>query len=488
MQFESQSMVWQSTDEVPVAIARQLPSEVDVLIIGAGPHGLAMASRLLLGEEALQDCICLPKPRMPKEVKAHLDTARKVRNCTLAIIDDNGTWMGRWKNQFEALGIEYLRSNDGMHPDAYAHTSLAVWAASHQRQDFLRLENLPSNFQGNFQAPSNQLMLDFCAHIVKSGCLEDHLWQAHVESLEPCGSAVNVKVNGCSAKTKITAKHVVVARGPTWNRQWPSFHKTLDPAALAEVQHSWELFDNPARMNEIRGHGVIVGGGLTSAHLCAQLAKNGTIDLLIRRDRRVKQYDLDLPWMSTTDRRQLREKFEQASPEERAATNKAVRDGGSITPELNAVLSKLEAEGLVKVHEFTQIVSAVWNGSWTLTLDNGETMSADYLICATGTHVDVSADPLLSNLQNIHPLDMVAGLPVLSEHLQWGELPIHLMGNTAALELGPDAVNMSGAMRGAFRIWPKLIHKRSRKKRQSCINVVDPPKSELSDACRLSLE
>merc|ERR1719247_2239361 len=108
----------------------------------------------------------------------------------------------------------------------------------------------------------------------------------------------------------------------------------------------------------MKGHGVIVGGGLTSAHLCAQLARNGKIDLLIRRDRRVKQYDLDLSWMaSTKDRRQLREKFELASVEERAATNKAVRDGGSITPELNAVLRKLEAEGLLKVHEFTEIVS-----------------------------------------------------------------------------------------------------------------------------------
>lgn len=445
--------------------ARELPEEVEVLIIGAGPHGLAMASRLLLGKEALQDCICLPKPREPKEVKAHLDTVRKTRDCTFAVFDANGTWMTRWKNQFEALGIEYLRSNDGMHPDAFAHTSLSVWAASNQRNDFLRLDHLPCNYQGNFQAPSTQLMLDFCAHIVKVGCLEDHLWHANVVSLEPCQAGVNVTVNASNVEKKIRAKHVVVARGPTWNRQWPSFYKTLDSAALAEVQHAWDLFDDPERMKRIRGHGVIVGGGLTSAHLCAQLARNGTIDLLVRRDRRVKQYDLDLSWMASgRDRRQLRQKFEQASVEERAATNKAVRDGGSITPELNSVLSKLEAEGLVKVREFTEIVLASWNGSWTLTLGNGEVITSDYLICATGTHVDISTDPLLSHLQDIHPLRTVDGLPVLSESLQWGDLPIHLMGNAAAIELGPDAVNMSGAMRGAFRIWPSLMPKRSRKK------------------------
>jgi cation diffusion facilitator CzcD-associated flavoprotein CzcO len=219
-------------------------------------------------------------------------------------------------------------------------------------------------------------------------------------------------------------------------------------------------------MKKFSGHGVIVGGGLTSAHLCSQLAPKGNIDLLIRRDRRVKQYDLDLSWMKTSPdgRRQLRQKFEQASLEERVATNKSVRDGGSITPELNATLSKLEADSLLKVHEFTEIVSAAWNGCWSLTLNTNEVITADYLICATGTSVDISADPLLGSLQTIHPLRVVGGLPVLSEQLQWGELPIHLMGNLAALELGPDAVNMSGALRGAYRIWPAVTRNSSKKK------------------------
>jgi len=219
-------------------------------------------------------------------------------------------------------------------------------------------------------------------------------------------------------------------------------------------------------MKKIQGRGVIVGGGLTSAHLCAQLAESGSIDLLIRRKRSMKQYDLDLSWMNTSEgnRRQLRHNFEQASVEERAAVNKAVRDGGSITPELSLVISELEKKGLVKVHEFTEIVSASWHGCWSLILNSEEVVTADYLICATGTHVDISEDPLLSTLQDAHPLRIVAGLPVLSEHLQWGELPIHVMGNTAALELGPDAVNMTGAMRGAFRIWPVLTRKQSNKK------------------------
>lgn len=443
--------------------ARQLPKTVEVLIVGAGPHGLAMASRMLLGEKALQDCT--NTYREVKDVKEHLSTTRKASSRTFAVIDAGGAWMQRWKHQFEALGIEYLRSNDGMHPDAFASSTLSVWATTNQRLDFLTLGSLPGGFHGHFKAPSNTLMLDFCSQLVNLGSLEDNLWQAHAESLEPCQSGVKVNVSTAIGEESILAKHVVLARGPTWCRQWPSFHKALDAVARAQVLHAWDLFDDPERIKRISGHVVIVGGGLKSAHLSVQLAATGRVDLLIRRDRRVKQYDLDLAWMVTTPdgRRQLRQKFEQASVEERMATNRSVRDGGSISPELNSMLSKLEAESLVEVHEFTEIVSAALDNRWALTLNTGEVITADYLICATGSHIDISADPLLANLQAAHPLRLAGGLPVLSERLQWGELPVHLMGNLAALELGPDAVNMSGALRGAFRIWSALGRKCSKK-------------------------
>jgi len=443
--------------------AHQLPNAVDVLIVGAGPHGLAMASRMLLGERALQDCT--NTYRDSKDVKEHLSTTRKASCQTFAVVDANGGWMQRWKHQFEALGIEHLRSHDGMHPDAFASSTLAVWATMNQRFDFHTLGSFPGGFHGNFRAPSNALMLDFCSQLVDLGCLEDHLWQAHAQSLEPCQSGVKVTVSTTTGEKSVLAKHVVLARGPTWCRQWPSFHKALDAVARAQVQHAWDLFDDPERIKRISGRGVIVGGGLTSAHLCVQLATKGKIDLLIRRDRRVKQYDLDLAWMKTTpdSRRRLRQKFEQASTEERLETNRSVRDGGSITPELNSMLSKLEAESLIKVHEFTEIAAAVLDDCWTVTLNTGEVITADYLICATGTRIDISTDPLLSNLQTIHPLRLVDGLPVLSERLQWGELPVHLMGNLASLELGPDAVNMSGALRGAYRIWSALKRKCSKK-------------------------
>eukprot|EP00438_Fugacium_kawagutii_P028018 Skav236489 [mRNA] locus=scaffold1440:252119:253423:+ [translate_table: standard] len=397
--------------------------------------------------------------KRPKDVRNHLKKVRKWKLDRLAVVDENGKWMERWRNQFKALGINYLRSHEMMHPDAFDHSTLSVWAHANKRNDFLQLEDLPKtkSYHGPFVLPSSQMMLDFCKSLVKLGRLDDHLWHAQAESMRPCAGGMLVTVRTSQGSEEIHAKRVVVARGPTWRRQWPSFYNHLEPAAVSHIFHAWDLFDDPTKMDALRargGKGIIVGGGLTSAHLCAQLAPRGHVNLLIRRNRRVKQYDLGLDWMGTK-RWDCRREFEQSAVEKRLAIAKESRDGGSISPELDAVLTELEGgsgSGSLQIHEWTEVVSASFDASWTVVLNTDEVLEADYLICATGASMDVASDPLLGGLQEVHPLPLHGGLPVLTESLQWGSLPVHLMGNLAALELGPDAVNLAGATRGAFRI------------------------------------
>lgn len=295
-------------------------------------------------------------------------------------------------------------------------------------------------------------MLDFCKHLVRFGHLEDVLWHGHAEAMCQDGSGMKVAIKKTDGSIhEVSAKHVVVARGPTWRRQWPEFYHGLETAAMKEIRHAWDLFDNPDQISGLRGTGVIVGGGLTSAHLCAQLAPRGHIHLLIRRDLRIKQYDLELKWMGT-GRRQNRREYEGTPLEQRATINKAVRDGGSITPELFSTMARLQQQGLLQIHEFTEVVTASFDDCWSVVLTDDEVLSADYLICASGTSVDIFTDPLLADLQKTHPVEVCGGLPVLTESLQWGTAPVYVMGNIAALELGPDAVNMNGATRGALRI------------------------------------
>mmetsp|Transcript_68500 Transcript_68500/g.164508 ORF Transcript_68500/g.164508 Transcript_68500/m.164508 type:complete len:470 (+) Transcript_68500:59-1468(+) len=438
------------------------PDAVDVLVVGAGPHGLAMASRLLLGPAAMQDVIAPEEAyeRSPSEVRAHLKKVRKMEPHQLAVVDSSGAWMKRWQNQFEALGIEFLRSHEMMHPDAFDHSTLGVWADDNRRQDYLVLEKMQRSkqYHGPFRLPSNRMMLDFCRRLVKCGCLDDHLWHGQVESMCRCQEGMSVTIRSLAQNEEIrhvTAKRVVLARGPTWRRQWPEWYHNLEAAAMAEVRHAWDLFDSPEQVLALRGRGVIVGGGLTSAHLCSQLAPRGHVDLLVRRDLRIKQYDLELSWMGT-GRWDHRREYEATPVEQRPAINKAVRDGGSITPELHKKMVKLQEDGALRVHEFTEVAAAIYDedGGWTITLsdEDEEPLCADYLICASGTSVDILGDPLLAGLHAAHPLPLVAGLPVLTKSLQWGDVPVYLMGNVAAIELGPDAVNMNGASRGSLRI------------------------------------
>ena len=453
------------TPRLPEMKKPPLPEAVDVLIVGAGPHALAMASRLTLGNEAMADVIPPQESyvRRPKDVRSHLKKVRRSKIDRFMVVDESGKWMERWRNQFKALEISHLRSHEMMHPDAFDHSTLSVWAAANKRQsrfdDFLLLEKLPksSAYHGPFVLPSSQLMLDFCRSLVKLGRLDDHLWHARAESMRPSAGGMAVTIRTPTGLKEIHAKRVVVARGPSWRRQWPSFYKNLDATAVSQIFHAWDLFDQPDKMKSLKGKGLIVGGGLTSAHLCAQLAQRGQVDLIIRRDRRVKQYDLSLYWMGA-GRRDLRREYEQSTLEKKMEIHKNQRDGGSITPELNSVIEDLEAKGNVRVHEWAEVETASFDpsGSWTVALSSNEVLEADYLICATGALVDVASDPLLGSLQELHPLKLHGGLPVLTECLQWGNLPVHLMGNLAALELGPDAVNMAGATRGALRICKAL--------------------------------
>lgn len=409
----------------------------------------------MLGQEAMQDVIAPQESyiRKPKDVREHLKKKRQLQPNQLAVIDSDGAWMRRWENQFRALGIEFLRSNEMMHPDAFDHSTLPVWAAMNKRTDFLFLDNVPKDsvYHGPYSIPSTKMMNDFCKNIVRNGRLDQVLWHGQVESMCPCDSGMTVTVATAGEIHQVVARHVIVARGPTWRRQWPAFYQSLEAAALAEIRHAWDLFDDPDRLRALKGTGVIVGGGLTSAHLCAQLAPRGHVHLLIRRELRLKQYDLELSWMGT-GRRKNRREFEQAELEQRLAMNREVRDGGSITPELHSTMSKLQAQGLLNVIECTEVVTASFDDGWTVVLSDDEVLSADYLVCATGTRVDILTDPLLADLQRTHPVELFGGLPVLTRSLQWGDAPVYVMGNLAALELGPDAVNMNGASRGAFRI------------------------------------
>ena len=95
-----------------------------LVIIGAGPHGLTLATHLL---------------------QKRKDTQRQFQ-----VIDPSGGWMTQWQQRFQAQEIPYLRSPAVHHPDP-----LAV-----QLRNFA--ESRANELHDPYGRPGTKLFHDFC--------------------------------------------------------------------------------------------------------------------------------------------------------------------------------------------------------------------------------------------------------------------------------------------------------------------------------------
>ncbi|TVQ52568.1 MAG: FAD-dependent oxidoreductase, partial [Spirulina sp. DLM2.Bin59] len=127
------------------------PPVLDVAIIGAGPHGLTLATHLLK-----------KKPQW---------------RSRLAIFDPQGQWLTQWRHQFRALDIPYLRSPAVHHPDPdpYALRRFAT-GRSHE-------------LHPPYDRPGRELFNQFCEDVVARWQLEAAITPAAITALEPVGKS-----------------------------------------------------------------------------------------------------------------------------------------------------------------------------------------------------------------------------------------------------------------------------------------------------------
>jgi len=127
----------------PEAEADAAPIVHDVLIVGAGPCGLAVAARLcehtpsaIFTDEEHQRYHWIKKHTTQTTIKNKKTgqikpPTRFCRNYSTLVLDGSGNdWMARWNQLFDTFEISHLRSPMFFHPDpqdrdgllAYAHT------------------------------------------------------------------------------------------------------------------------------------------------------------------------------------------------------------------------------------------------------------------------------------------------------------------------------------------------------------------------------
>ncbi|GAA5997241.1 uncharacterized protein JCM10292_000121 [Rhodotorula paludigena] len=227
---------------------------------------------------------------------------------------------------------------------------------------------------------------------------------------------------------------------------------------------------------------VVIGGGLTSAQIVDSLIASGvtTVTLLSRSHLKVKHFDFDLPWVAKYANVEKMAFYREDDLSERFDMIRRARNGGSMNPQFYHLTQKHAKSGRLDLRTLTHVEHAAWDGErkkWRfevvttpdrkkvkgdVDLGAAEPVHAvledvDFLVCSTGSELDLAKVDFVRPLMQSHPVELVHGLPALTQDLQWRkDVPFFVMGAYSMLELGPDALNLSGTRIGAERVAHRL--------------------------------
>ncbi|XP_029944420.1 uncharacterized protein LOC115386295 [Salarias fasciatus] len=222
---------------------------------------------------------------------------------------------------------------------------------------------------------------------------------------------------------------------------------------------------------------MVVGGGLTSAHVVSIAIQQGAsrVTWVMRKHLQLKQFDVgDVESLvgryshvehgiKMDGQAYLRQFYNERSLHRRLAMIRQARKGGAVTPEAYMHLQPFIVNGQVEVKTYCQVSEASWcykNQAWHLCLSTGECWSGDMIWLATGCKLDVKQDPLLSEVMQQFPIQVIDGWPCISESLQWAEgCRLYLMGQYTALQIGPHAVNLAGGQAASMRIAKDIMRR-----------------------------
>eukprot|EP01122_Echinamoeba_exundans_P010362 TRINITY_DN3867_c0_g1_i1.p1 TRINITY_DN3867_c0_g1~~TRINITY_DN3867_c0_g1_i1.p1 ORF type:complete len:555 (-),score=119.42 TRINITY_DN3867_c0_g1_i1:79-1713(-) len=188
----------------------QEPRIRDFVAVGAGPHSLAVVSRLLETKSRFYTDHDLTTKR-----KYYQEVDEETKPLDVVVVDPAGSWLARWHSAFDQMKIKFLRSPVTAHPDPFEDTSLLSFASSQKREsELLPIDNLFFR-TGNetktsksrqtehrsrkakqkesfnqvdekfFRRPSTPLFRQFCDELIERYNLKDIVYKASVTKLEP---------------------------------------------------------------------------------------------------------------------------------------------------------------------------------------------------------------------------------------------------------------------------------------------------------------
>ncbi|KAI4251860.1 MAG: hypothetical protein LQ352_004607 [Teloschistes flavicans] len=462
-------------------------------------------------------------------------TIGRGEELNIKVLDSSGSkWLCSWKNNFAALGISHLRSPMFFHPCprdrdgllAFAHETgrcsdcveisncVGKSMSKHRRKKKLAqghsvgssakaVLEIDERDRKDYFTPTSDIFHDYCDSVLRRYSLENTVQQAQVASID-FGLSVEfgLHIDG-SPETKIFkvmaldgvskyAKIVVLAIGPGGS---PVIPRHLSAAEEEGACHSTQLPKRTFLSRTVRDKilarkptaVVIVGGGLTAAQIADKCIRDGVrrVLMIMRGDVKLKPFDIDLDWMTKYKNVHKAAFWSADSDEGKASWDRRLeiilkaRNGGSIPPRFFKKLQTHVASGALSIHTHMTIKDQLWNAQHkTWRIDTSPSIpdlpgTVDYIYYATGVQPDVKNLPFLSPLREKAPIDIIGGMPRLTNDLAWADdVPLFVAGRLAGLRIGPDCGNLEGARVGAERIsW--AVNERLERQRRSYAEGVD---------------
>ncbi|HVK25745.1 MAG TPA: FAD/NAD(P)-binding protein [Actinokineospora sp.] len=366
-----------------------LPTRANVVIVGAGPAGLAVAGALW-----------------------HLG----VRDVVL--VDRDGRPCHRFFDRIDRLGQRVLRSPYEHHPgvEGYRDCELLDFARlhwsrlTHDERGEIRMAQ-----SGHRSVVPVDVFDAYCRHIAAVHQVTERTWQATVTQVHPIRGGLVVGTD----RGAIDARFVVLCQGEE-RRQAPA---------------GWQggHWDEPVPASARSV--VVVGAGLSSAHIIADaLASGRKVHWVVREtEERYQCADVNASFF----RPEGRAKFDAGSWADRLTLMSRHRRA-SVMFEFQPLLRAAEADGRLTVHRGSAVADARIGA---VRLANGETVVGDHVVFALGTTPSIGTGLL--------PADIVAardGWPDLDQRtLAYRADPrVFVVGAAACMVLGPAARNIDG--------------------------------------------
>ena len=432
----------------------------DVCVVGAGPASLCCVSAIC--EPYSIDFLTDAQARHAARI--HHKHHRKLRVC---VIDPNKQWLHEWKENFDQLQIQHLRSPVLAHPNMFDSSALLTYhnscnynhasrdeysLYSSKCSDSRQLNGLGAETRvGLWNLPSTALFNDFCDKTSQD--LPHKFLHGYATDLKPGKNRNYILewIDSSGVHQSLTSRRIILAIG--------TVGKPVVPKGLVHCPSvQWNepnAFNLESRAAKKKARILVVGGGLTAVQTALRIVDNGhTCVLCSRRPLQEKHFDIPIEWFDRRTTNKCLSKFYHDTIENRLRQLKEARNGGSI-PEM--YLERIEKR---KNRLECWVGDVEYDNDWRSLSDDkidiqfeGKTFSFDKVILATGISPDCTMNHFFKKVLERFPNTVHGGFPNLTQDLRWSaNSNIFVAGGMAALQVGPDAGNLMGMRRAARAI------------------------------------